>query len=290
MPVQVFYGNTAITSHYVSRIRAEIGADSHRDYLQTKYNWSDQQWCHIVLDSFEMVARCTQTKPVNRSKLIHNWLNLGSQRAKFVNDDDEASDHAKQCPYCKQEEDFQHMLTCSHRSALKTRFDTTETLQKAIKSNVAGPYIMKAIKCWIQDPSKPPTVKIGILSTQNEVHRAIATQTEIGWLHMFRVFVSIDWGHVHMDAKIVPSENIHVYLNQVRKAIKSRQSPDARRASAATAYVKTVIQALQDYSLTIWEERSKALHGPDHETDQTVHAQLRYEYTLLKFHNFARFF
>ena len=110
-----------------------------------------------------------------------------------------------------------------------------------------------------------------------------------GWLHMFRGFVSIDWGHVHMDAEIAlkpttnmhptldpiqeASKNMHVYLNQVRKAIKSRQSPDSRRASA-TAYVKTVIQALQDYSLTIWEGRNNALHGPDHETDQTVHAQL----------------
>ena len=62
-----------------------------------------------------------------------------------------------------------------------------------------------------------------------------------------------------MDAEIVPSENIHAaYLNQVWKAIKSRPSPDARRASA-TAYVKTVIQALQDYSLTIWEGRNKAI-------------------------------
>jgi hypothetical protein len=103
------------------------------------------------------------------------------------------------------------MLTCSHRSALKTRYDATETLRKAIKSNAAGSYIMKAIKCWIQDPNKPPTVKIGILSAQNEVHRAIATQTEIGWLHMFRGFVSIDWGHVHMDAEIVskPATNMH---------------------------------------------------------------------------------
>ena len=82
-----------------------------------------QQWCHIAWDSFEMVARRTQTKQtVNRSKLVHNWLNLGSQRAKFVNDNDDESNHAKQCPYCKQqEEDVQHMLTCSHRSALKTR-------------------------------------------------------------------------------------------------------------------------------------------------------------------------
>jgi hypothetical protein len=61
MLVQVFYGNMAITSHYVSRIRAEIGGDTHRDYLQTKYNWSDQQWCHIAWDSFEMVARRNQT-------------------------------------------------------------------------------------------------------------------------------------------------------------------------------------------------------------------------------------
>ena len=290
MPVQVFYGNTATTSHYVSRIRAEIGADTHRDYLQAKYNWSDQQWCHIAWDSFEMVARRTQTKQsVNRSKLVHNWLNLGSQRAKFVNDDDEESAHAKQCPYCKQEENFQHMLTCSHRSALKTRYDATETLRKALKSNAAGTYIMKAIKCWIQDPSKPPTVKIDTLSAQTEVHRAIETQTEIGWLHMFRGFVSIYWGHVHMDDEIVlkpatnshatldpiqeASKNMHVYMSQVRKAIKSRKSPDSRRASA-TAYVKTVIQALQDYSLTIWGGRNNVLHGPDHETDQTVHAQL----------------
>ena len=116
---------------------------------------------------------------------------------------------------------------------------------------------MKAIKCWIQDPSKPPTVKIGILSAQNDVHRAIETQTEIGWLHMFRGFVSIDWGHVNMESDLVPnpSKNMHVRLDQVRKAIKSRPSPDARRVSA-NAYVKTVIQALQDYSLTIWEGRN----------------------------------
>jgi hypothetical protein len=37
----VFYVNTAITSHYVSRLRAGIGADLYRDFLQAKCNWSD---------------------------------------------------------------------------------------------------------------------------------------------------------------------------------------------------------------------------------------------------------
>jgi len=77
MPVQVFYGNTAITSHYVSRLLAEIGADIHHDCFQAKYNWNDQQWCYIAWDSYEMIARRTQTnKAINRGKLVLNWLNL----------------------------------------------------------------------------------------------------------------------------------------------------------------------------------------------------------------------
>jgi hypothetical protein len=168
------------------------------------------------------------------------------------------------------------MITCSHRSVLKTCYDATETLRKVIKSNAAGPYIMKAIKCWIHDPSQPPTVKIGILSAQNEVHRAIETQTEIEWLHMFRGFVSIDWGHVHMDAEIVPkpARDMHQRMDHFREAIKSQPSPNARRASATT-YAKTVIQALKDYSLTICEGCNTILHGQNHETDLIVqHAQL----------------
>jgi hypothetical protein len=52
---------------------------------------------------------------------------------------------------------------------------------------------------------------------QNDVHCAIETQTEIGWLHMFRGFVSIDWGHVNMESDLVPnpSKKMHVRLDQV---------------------------------------------------------------------------
>ena len=101
---------------------------------------------------------------------------------------------------------------------------------------------MKAIRCWTKDPSQPPTVKVGILCTQNDANRAIATQTEIGWLHIFRGFVSINWGHVHLEAETIPnpSKNMPTYLNQVRNIIKSRPSPDAQCASA-NAYLKTAI-------------------------------------------------
>jgi len=68
-----------------------------------------------------------------------------------------------------------------------------------------------------------------------------------------------------MEADLVPnpSKNMHAYLNHVRKAIKSPPSPDARCVSAK-AYVETVIQALKDYTLTIWEGRNTALHAKNH--------------------------
>jgi hypothetical protein len=66
---------------------------------------------------------------------------------------------------------------------------------------------------------------------------------------------------------------MHARMDQFPKAIKSRPSPDARRVSA-NADMETVIQALQVYSLTIWEGRNTVLHGQNHEADQIVHTQL----------------
>ena len=110
---------------------------------------------------------------------------------------------------------------------------------------------MEATRCWTNDPSQPITVNVG---TQADVkNHAIETQAKIGWLHMLRGFVSIDWEYVTFAIVNTPnpSDEISTYLNQVRYVLKSRLSPDARRA-AANAHLKTVIQALQDYyTLTI---------------------------------------
>jgi hypothetical protein len=44
-----------------------------------------------------------------------------------------------------------------------------------------------------------------ILSTQTDVNRAIATQTEIGWFHMFRRFGSINSGDVNFEEEDIPN-------------------------------------------------------------------------------------
>ena len=142
MPVQVFHGSQVINSHYINRLRVVIGADIHRD---------------IAWHSFKMVAQHTlANQAVSSSILLHNWLNLGSQRGKFVRDDD--SPQVKQCPYGQAGGDFCHLLTCSYSGTLKTLYDATDTLHKAVKCNAAGPSILKAIRYWTNDPRQPPTL------------------------------------------------------------------------------------------------------------------------------------
>ena len=115
-----------------------------------------------------------------QSRNIRNLVNrviegIMPEKSRPKGDDSDSDDDA----------DFCHLLICSHTGALKRRYDASDTLRKATKGHVAGPPLMKAIRCWTNDPSQPPTVKVGILCTQNDVNRAIATQTEIGWLTCF---------------------------------------------------------------------------------------------------------
>lgn len=56
-----------------------------------------------------------------------------------------------------------------------------------------------------------------------------------------------------------------------------QESTIARRASA-NAYLKTVIQALQDYALTIWAGRNDEFHAKTQDTELIVHAQLKLKF------------
>ena len=111
LPVEVSYGSQVISSHYIKCLREEISIARHRTFLQSKYEWTDHVWETIVWDAFgQCASRPALDKLVNRSKLAHNWLNLGSQRARHGTCPDATLEG--QCPYCPAAEDFTHLLTC----------------------------------------------------------------------------------------------------------------------------------------------------------------------------------
>ena len=86
---------------------------------------------------------------VNRSKLVHNWLNLGSQRARHGRCPDTALE--SRYPYCPAHEDFTHMMTCPSPRAQKFRYDGMMQLRKVLEEGSRhGPPTRK-----LSFPSKP---------------------------------------------------------------------------------------------------------------------------------------
>ena len=49
-----------ISSHYVNRLRDEIGLARHRMFLQQKYQWNDATWESLPWDSLAMCAKKTR--------------------------------------------------------------------------------------------------------------------------------------------------------------------------------------------------------------------------------------
>ena len=87
------------------------------------------------------------------------------------------------------------------------------------------------------------------LAQQPLVDRAIASQTEIGWLHVFRGFVSLDWGDLYSGEDTTPLDS---------------------RKSEADKSLSRVIRAVQDYTLAIWTSRNAVLHEATNSTGADI--------------------
>ena len=250
-----------MSSHYVTHLRDAILTDRHRLFLERKYKWSAQTSATVAWEALYTCARRTVVSQAStRSKLVHNWVNLGAQRASFGNNLPPSATE-RWCPYCKAPEDFLHLLTCVDPRALKARYEATAALNKAMSDGGAGPRALyRAIKMWCQHPAEPLDVAARTLRAQPMVDRALASQTTIGWLHVFRGFVSLDWGDFYSHDDATPLD--------IRK-------------SEADKSLATVVLSVQNYTLAIWKSRNAVLHEANSTGSEIVHASLNQAITQL---------
>ena len=258
-PVILSFQRQRIPSHYIERLRDSISSDAHRTYLQQRYRWDDFVWSTIAWEPLYSIGRRTRQKPcfANRSKLIHNWLNLGSQRSKFHS---QSSTTSKQCPYCCQDENFIHLLTCSDPRAKKCRFLATTNLRKGLRSFPGGSTLLLLINSWIRQPEHPLAVQAPTRALQWSVNQAIASQTRIGWEHLFRGIISSDWGFITTEADCTP--------------------PHLRQATSKINLI-CAIQTLQNYTLTIWTGRNEILHSNTVESTSIREAHINSEISAM---------
>ena len=265
--VEVRYGTQVISVHYVNRLRECIFLTRHRDFLQEKYKWSDQVWVSIAWEALKTCARkpTRLEHPVSRSNVVHNWLNLGTQRYKFGNGG-ASVELARCCPFCKADEDFTHLLTCKDSRALKFRSDAMLPLSKVLDAEGdAGDALHQAIQVWTLIPTNtlvidPVDEAFGI---QFAIDRAMATQNQISWLNFFRGFVSLDWGKIYPVPPIAPI------------------TPDEECRITSDKTLTAVIGAVQDYTIAIWKSRNAVLHEAGSDSLDIANAALNDSITQL---------
>ena len=198
----------------------------------------------------------------NRSKLVHNWLNLGSQRAKFGSGG-AISETERRCPYCQLAEDFVHLLTCAAPRALKFRYDAMIPLRNTLAdSGDGGDALLRAVKVWTLTPLVSVIIdpEVEAYNIQAQVDRAMASQAEIGWTNLFRGFVSNEWATVYPTPDLLTTDE---------------------RRERSDKQLKATIRALQDYSLAIWQSRNAVLHEATSASQAIVHASLNHAISQL---------
>ena len=259
LAVEVAFGSQIISSHYISRLREAICLDRHKLFLQSKYRWDNTTWDSIDWEAFASCARRpTLENNTNRSKLVHNWLNLGVQRAQIGKCSDSALE--SRCPYCDAAEDFVHLLTCPAPRAHKVRYDAMMVLRKVLGGSKGGAVILNVVKTWTMDPLVSVPLPTGTGSSAEAAKRAVHSQSRIGWHHLFRGFVSLEWGNFYSDTDVTPFPARQV------QAIRSNSQ---------------MLKALQEYSLSLWKHRNEVLHESGSSGLASVHATLNQEITRL---------
>ena len=254
LQVEVRYGEQVISSHYVSRLRDAICRTRHRDYLMHKYKWDPAVLDSIAWDSIEYCAsRPNLSTPVTRSKLVHNWLNLGSQRSKIGRCPDATTE--SRCPFCDDEETFEHLLTCPTPRAKKIRYDAMSVLRKALSNTQGGSALVRAVKVWTDAPSEPVVITPPTLAYEPAILHAISSQLAIGWVHLFRGFVSQAWGHIYAAGDTTSVSERH---------------------TRATSHTTPAVMAIQDYAIAIWQHRNSVLHEVGSHGMASIHATLNH--------------
>ena len=113
-----------------------------------------------------------------------------------------------------------------------------------------GPQALyQAIREWTLHSEAPVTAQAQTLASQPQVDIALASQSRIRWLNVFRGFLSLDWGYFYS---------------------RDDQTPEDIRRSNATKILSKVVLAVHNYSVSIWKSRNAVLHEAENSIGSNI--------------------
>ena len=242
--VSLLVNGQRITANPAAAIRFHINGTRHRQFLQqTRTGWNkDSVWNSIDFESFGGAYKTiSPTLRPKISKLVHGWLNTGTQRVK-INKQSSSS-----CPRCGcTSEDQDHILQCKSQSANSTRYNALVSLCSSVVtkrgSSRTWTVLHDIMSSWLssgQSPSSNILTKYRIPETLSTVlSTAILEQTEIGWSQAMQGYLSHKWALA-----------FHY------------EFPSSTLRGLRQTWSRSIITALWQFYTTMWEHRNSVLHA-----------------------------
>lgn len=194
-----------------------------QQYYAAKYGWSPTLTSCVDWDGLSGgIKRCHKYKFI--AKLLCSWLPSLSFLAKRENIDD-------RCSQCHCTESNDHVFTCKFRVSIHTSFIRRFTL-KLLEMHTCPALIQDFISGYknvVQGTSLP-------LSTKAGIH-----QSRLGWIHLFRGFLSSLW-HQQQDD----------YIRSLK--------PGPQDANTHV-WASKIVSLLLDHSHDLWMSRCETIHA-----------------------------
>ena len=160
--------------------------------MQIRYDWHDGIMDTIDWEAHRQATHSQIGRKTHYIKLCHNILPTGSVVCKY------GQCLPDYCSVCRQpNEDFQHILRCTHPSCSKWRNSLLLTLTKLCHSIRTDPTLISILldgfKIWLSH------LPLTTHEYPSEYHTLIQEQNAIGWDHCFQGRISLRWAQTQQD-------------------------------------------------------------------------------------------
>ena len=247
--VTLFIRGISITNDYQTQLIRSYTEPTYIGHLQDKFGWSSPTTTTIAWKSLSCGIRrlgrhCLVTKICN--DLLPTAVTL--QKWKYQTHDT--------CCLCGQTETREHLYLCRHHSRIQWKIRFMNALRACLLHLQTQPGLIdtlcSSLTDWLDngrvDSNKYPV----------KYHKAIHTQTHIGWRQVFMGRLSQEW------EKLQGTTTLHT-----------------GKTRTAFLWGASVLEVTLQYSIELWEQRNSDVHGHT-STEQTQKLLERHRQTIHK--------
>jgi len=245
MKATLYLGGHVVTTDLNEQILKAGNSRKMLEYAADKFGWTDNQATATV--NWRAIGQAKRRlklhSSVRTTKMMYDWLNVGSQKRKMGGDGT--------CPCCGlTEEDQLHLYRCTNETMQQTLSDSISNLNsKLVKEGLATPVYTAVINCICEAVQRPPLSTFEI--DDDAVLQCIESQEMLGNESFLRGFHHIDWLHLLRDKWIKPKQPSDGTAKTKRK--------DPLQQSIM------LIQSVWEIFETQWKCRNSILHSNDSE-------------------------